>query len=430
LATQSRELLESLFRAAVGAAHPSRCLPPNLPEAPPHGRLIVLAAGKGAGSLTEVAEQHYLARIPEDRVDGIAVTRHGYGRPTRRIAMVEAGHPVPDEAGLKGTERALAFADAAGTGDLVLVLLSGGASANWIAPAPGISFADKQATTRALLRSGANIGEINCVRKHLSRIKGGRLARLAHPARVATLAISDVPGDDPAVIGSGPTVPDPTTLADARAIVGKYRLDLPEAVTRALSDPGNESPKPADRIFADTSYRIIARPADALAAAQVRVREAGYDCVVLGDRLQGEAREVAAAHARLARDFAATHRRMAILSGGELTVTLKGGGRGGPNQEYALALAIHLAGAKGIAALAADTDGTDGGRGQPDDPAGAFIDDTTLARAAAAGLDPAAFLADNDSTGFFNGIGDLFTPGPTFTNVTDFRAIVVDRPAF
>ena len=430
MATQSRELLESLFRAAVGAAHPSRCLPPNLPEAPPHGRLIVLAAGKGAGSLTEVAEQHYLTRIPDERLDGIAVTRHGYGRPTRRIAMVEAGHPVPDEAGLKGAERALAFADAAGADDLVLVLLSGGASANWIAPAPGISFADKQATTRALLRSGANIGEINCVRKHLSRIKGGRLARLAHPAPVVTLAISDVPGDDPAVIGSGPTVPDPTTLADARAIVGKYRLDLPEAVTRALNDPGNESPKPGDRIFADTSYRIIARPADALAAAQARVREAGYDCVVLGDRLQGEAREVAATHARLARDFAATHRRMAILSGGELTVTLKGGGRGGPNQEYALALAIHLAGAKGIAALAADTDGTDGGRGRPDDPAGAFIDDTTLARAKAAGLDPAAFLADNDSTGFFNGIGDLFTPGPTFTNVTDFRAIVVDRPAF
>ena len=430
MATQSRELLESLFRAAVGAAHPSGCLPRNLPEPPPHGRLIVLAAGKGAGSLTEVAEQHYLARIPEARLDGIAVTRHGYGRPTRRIAMVEAGHPVPDEAGLKGTERALAFANAAGADDLVLVLLSGGASANWIAPATGISFADKQATTRALLRSGANIGEINCVRKHLSRIKGGRLARLAHPARVVTLAISDVPGDDAAVIGSGPTVPDPTMLADARAIVGQYRLDLPEPVTRALNDPGNESPKPGDRIFADTSYRIVARPADALAAAQARVRDAGYECVVLGDRLQGEAREVAAAHARLARDFAAAHRRMAILSGGELTVTLKGGGRGGPNQEYALALAIHLAGAKGIAALAADTDGTDGGRGRADDPAGAFIDDTTLARAKTAGLDPAAFLADNDSTGFFDGIGDLFTPGPTFTNVTDFRAIVVDRPAF
>ncbi len=428
MATQSRELLESLFRAAVAAAHPSRCLPPNLPEAPPRGRLIILAAGKGAGSLTEVAERHYLATLPESRLDGIAVTRHGYGRPTRRIAMVEAGHPVPDEAGLNGTERALEFADAAGADDLVLVLLSGGASANWIAPAMGITFADKQATTRALLRSGANIGEINCVRKHLSRIKGGRLARRAHPARLVTLAISDVPGDDPAVIGSGPTVPDPTTLADARAIAGQYRLDLPEAVGHAPEDPGNESPKPGDRIFAGTDYRIVARPADALAAAQARAREAGYDCVVLGDRLQGEAREVVAEHARLARELAATGRRMAILSGGELTVTLKGGGRGGPNQEYALALAIHLDGAKGIAALAADTDGTDGGRGRPDDPAGAFIDDTTLARAAAAGLDPAAFLADNDSTGFFNGIGDLFTPGPTFTNVTDFRAIVVDGP--
>jgi glycerate 2-kinase len=428
VAKQSRELLESLFRAAVGATHPSRCLPPNLPEPPPRGRLIVLAAGKGAGSLTEVAEAHYLARLPEHRLAGIAITRHGYGRPTRCIAMVEAGHPVPDEAGLNGTQRALELADAATGDDLVLALLSGGASANWIAPAAGISFADKQATTRALLRSGAHIGEINCIRKHLSRIKGGRLAQRAYPARVVTLAISDVPGDDPAVIGSGPTVPDPTTLADARAIVGKFRLDLPGAVTRALNDPANESPKPGDPVFADTAYRIIARPADALAAAQTRVREAGYDCVVLGDRLQGEAREVAAEHARLAREFAATHRRMAILSGGELTVTLKGGGRGGPNQEYALALAIHLGGAKGIAALAADTDGTDGGRGRPDDPAGAFIDDTTLARAAAAGLDPAAFLADNDSTGFFNGIGDLFTPGPTFTNVTDFRAIVVDRP--
>jgi glycerate 2-kinase len=428
LATQNREFLESLFRAAVGAAHPSRCLPPNLPEPPPRGRLVVLAAGKGGGALTEVAEQRYLARMPLDRVTGIAVTRHGYGRPTKHIPVVEAGHPVPDAAGLAGAERMLAFADAAAADDLVLVLLSGGASANLIAPAAGITLTEKQATTRALLRSGANIGEINCVRKHLSRIKGGRLAQRAYPAPVTTLAISDVPGDDPAVIGSGPTVPDPTTLADARAIVAKYRLDLPQAVIRALNDPGNESPKPGDRAFAGTSFRIIARPADALAAAQVRAREAGYDTVVLGDRLQGEAREVAAEHARIARDFAAQGRRLAILSGGELTVTLRGGGRGGPNQEYALALAIHLDGAKGIAALAADTDGTDGGRGEPDDPAGAFIDDNTLRRAKMTGLDPAAFLADNDSTGFFNGIGDLFTPGPTFTNVTDFRAIVVDRP--
>jgi hydroxypyruvate reductase len=429
LATQNREFLESLFRAAVSTAHPSRCLPPNLPEPPPRGRLVVLAAGKGGGSLTEVAEQHYLARMPPDRVTGIAVTRHGYGRPTKHIPVVEAGHPVPDAAGLAGAERMLALADAAAADDLVLVLLSGGASANLIAPAVGITLAEKQATTRALLRSGANIGEINCVRKHLSLIKGGRLAQRAYPAPVATLAISDVPGDDPAVIGSGPTVPDPTTLADARAIVTKYRLDLPQAVTRALNDPGNESPKPGDPAFVGTSFRIIARPADALAAAQARAREAGYDTVVLGDRLQGEAREVAAEHARIARDFAAQGRRIAILSGGELTVTLRGGGRGGPNQEYALALAIHLEGARGIAALAADTDGTDGGRGEPDDPAGAFIDDSTLRRAKTAGLDPAAFLADNDSTGFFNGIGDLFTPGPTFTNVTDFRAIVVDRPS-
>jgi hydroxypyruvate reductase len=429
LATQSHELLESLFRTAVAAAHPSRCLPPNLPDPPPRGRLVVLAAGKGAGALTEVAERHYLALLAEDRLDGIAVTRHGYGRPTRHIAVIEAGHPVPDAAGVAGTERALLLADAAGQDDLVLVLLSGGASANWIAPAAGITLAEKQAATRALLRSGANIGEINCVRKHLSCIKGGRLAQRAFPARLVTLAISDVPGDDPAVIGSGPTVPDPTTLGDACDIVRKYRLELPATVTRALADPGNETPKPGDRIFAESTYRIIARPADALAAAQQRAQQAGYECVVLGDRLQGEARDVAAEHARLARELATNHGRIAILSGGELTVTLRGGGHGGPNQEYALALAIHLDGAKGIAALAADTDGTDGGRGKPDDPAGAFIDDTTLTRARAAGLDPAAFLADNDSTGFFNGIGDLFRPGPTFTNVTDFRAIVVDRAA-
>jgi glycerate 2-kinase len=429
MATASCDLLESLFRSAVAAAHPSQCLPPNLPEPPTPGRLFVLAAGKGGGALAEVAEAHYLARMPASRFEGIAVVRHGYGRPTRRVRMIEAGHPVPDAAGLAGAEAMLALADAADANDLVLVLLSGGASANLIAPTTGITLAEKQATTRALLRSGANIAEINCVRKHLSRIKGGRLARHIHPARFLTLAISDVPGDDPAVIGSGPTVPDPTTLADARGIVARYRLDLPVAVTRALADPANESPKPGDTIFAGSTYRIVARPADALAAARARALAAGYECLVLGDRLQGEAREVAAEHARLARNLAEQGRRIAILSGGELTVTLRGQGRGGPNQEYALALAIHLDGAAGIAALAADTDGTDGGTGRPDDPAGAFIDQTTVPRARKAGLDPAAFLADNDSTGFFNGIGDLFRPGPTFTNVTDFRAIVVDRPA-
>jgi glycerate 2-kinase len=354
------------------------------------------------------------------------VTRHGYGRPTTHIPVIEAGHPVPDKAGISATKRALALAEAVDAGDLVLVLLSGGASANWIAPAPGLTLEEKQAVTRALLKSGAAIGEMNTVRKHLSRIKGGRLAKRAHPAKVVTLAISDVPGDDPAVIGSGPTSPDPTTLADARAIVARYRLALPQTVAHALDDPGNETPKPGDDVFAGATYRIVARPADALAAAAERAKAAGYEPVMLGGRLQGEAREVAAEHARLALSLLIEGRRAVILSGGELTVTLRGNGQGGPNQEYALALAIHLNGAAGIAALTADTDGTDGGGGRPDDPAGAFVDPATVARARAAGLDPAAFLADNNSTGFFNGIGDLFRPGPTFTNVTDFRAIVVD----
>jgi hydroxypyruvate reductase len=280
-----------------------------------------------------------------------------------------------------------------------------------------------------LLKSGAGIGDINTVRKHLSRIKGGRLARRAHPAAVATLAISDVPGDDPAVIGSGPTVPDPTTLADARAVVARFKLALAEPVRQALANPANESPKPVDPVFAGTSFRLIARPADAFRAAEAAVRAKGYDCVFLGDRVEGEAREVAAAHGRLARSLQAEGRRAVVLSGGELTVTIAGAGRGGPNQEYALALALALRGAPGIAAVVGDTDGTDGGAGSPDDPAGAFIDQTTLARAGKLGLDPAAFLADNDSTGFFERLGDLLAPGPTFTNVNDFRAILVDVPS-
>jgi glycerate 2-kinase len=423
-----RAFLDQLFRAAVAAAHPATRLPPLLPR-PPAGRVIVLAAGKAAGSMAEVAEDFYLDRLSlaAGRFSGIAVARHGYGRPTRVVEMIEAGHPIPDEAGLKAAERVLAVADGAGADDLVLVLMSGGASANWIAPAEGVSFADKQAVTRALLRSGANISEINCVRKHLSRIKGGRLARHAHPAQLLTIAISDVPGDDPSAIGSGPTVPDPTPLADARAIAAKYRLALPDSVTRALADTKNESPKPGDPIFANTKFMLAARPADALRAAQAAVTAAGYECVSLGDRVEGEAREVAEQHAALARELRAKGKRAVILSGGELTVTIKGRGRGGPNQEYALALAIALSGVPGVAAVAADTDGTDGGGGGATDPAGAVIDGNTVTRAKARGLDPAAFLTDNDSTGFFSALGDLLVPGPTFTNVNDFRAIVVDR---
>jgi len=342
--------------------------------------------------------------------------------------MIEAGHPIPDAAGLTAAERALTLADEAGPDDLVLVLLSGGASANWIAPVEGVSLADKQAVTRALLRSGANIGEINAVRKHLSRIKGGRLARRAQPARLLTLAISDVPGDDPAVIGSGPTVPDPSTLADARAVVARFKLDVPDSVTRALADPRNESPKPGDTAFASAQFKLIARPADAFHAVQQAVHAAGYECVMLGHNIEGEARDVAADHAGQALALQRQGRRAVILSGGELTVTMRGKGRGGPNQEYALALAIALGGAPGIAALAGDTDGTDGGAGASDDPAGALIDATTLQRARWRGLDPAHFLADNDSTGFFSQLGDLVETGPTWTNVNDFRAIVVDRP--
>jgi hydroxypyruvate reductase len=423
-----RALLEGLFRTAVAAAHPSTFLPPLLPP-PPKGRLILLAAGKAAGSMAEVAEAGYLdnLRIAAERLSGVAVARHGYGRHLRRVRMIEAGHPIPDQAGLEGAERALSLADGAGADDLVLVLMSGGASANWVAPADGVTFADKQAVTRALLRSGAVIGEINAVRKHLSRIKGGRLARHAHPAKLLTIAISDVPRDEPSAIGSGPTVPDPTTLADARALVAKYKLELPAHVISALADPRNETPKSGDPVFADTDFVLGARPADSLRAAEAAARAAGFDVVSLGDRVEGEAREVAAAHGKLARELRAQGKRAVILSGGELTVTIHGQGHGGPNQEYALALAIALAGMPAVAALAADTDGTDGGVGQPTDPAGALMDGGTVARAETLGLVPAAFLADNNSTAFFDALGDLLMTGPTFTNVNDLRAIVVDR---
>jgi glycerate 2-kinase len=424
-----RAFLEQLFRTAVAAAHPATCLPSHLPK-PPDGRLIVLAAGKAAGSMAEVAEHFYLdqLKLPPARITGVAVARRGYGRPLKAVTMIEAGHPIPDAAGLDAAERALVLADGATADDLVLVLMSGGASANWIAPETGLTMADKQAVTRALLRSGATIGEINTVRKHLSRIKGGRLARHAHPARLVTIAISDVPGDDPAVIGSGPTVPDKTTLADARAIVAHRKLDLPDTVVRALTDSANETPKPGDAIFAGTQFTLAARPADSLRAAEAAVRAAGYDVVMLSDRLEGEARDVAHNHARIARELRAQGKRAVILSGGELTVTICGQGRGGPNQEYALALAIALAGMPALAALAGDTDGTDGGDGSPDDPAGAVLDGETASRATAFGLDPAAFLADNNSTEFFAKLGDLLMTGPSYTNVNDFRAIVVDTP--
>lgn len=425
---EARVLLEKIYKAAVDAAHPSTCLPPVLPPPPAKGRLIVLAAGKAAGSMAETAEEFYLNRhkLPPARMQGIAVSRHGYGRPARVIKMIEAGHPVPDAAGIKGTQEALDLAATATADDLVLVLMSGGASANWIAPANGISLDDKRALTKALLASGANIGEINTVRKHLSRIKGGRLAAVASPARVLTLSISDVPGDDPSVIGSGPTVPDPSTLADSRAILARRGVVPPPSIQAALNNQENESPKPGDAAFANTNYTIVAKPADSLAAAANAAKQAGLEPVLLGADLEGEAREVAADQAVQAIKLQQQGKRAIILSGGELTVTIKGKGRGGPNQEFALALAISLAGQKGICAVAGDTDGTDGGGGDASDPAGAYIDDTTLSRAQSLGLDPARFLADNNSTGFFERLDDLLRPGPTCTNVNDLRAVIVD----
>jgi len=423
-----RAVLVEVFEAAIAAAHPRLCLPRHLPPPPANGRVILLAAGKAAASMTVVAEEVYEReyRLPRERLTGIAVTRHGYAEPARGIEIVEAGHPVPDAAGIAATERALALAAGAHKDDLVLVLLSGGGSANWIAPAGSLTLAEKQAITRALLRSGASIEEINAVRKHLSRIKGGRLARCAAPATILTLAISDVPRDDPSTIASGPTVPDPTTLADARAIVRRRGVPLPPSAEALLDDPANESPKAGDPAFAHSRFQIIARPADSIAIAARTARDLGYEPIVLGADLEGEAREVAAEHARQALALRAAGRRAAIISGGELTVTLKGKGRGGPNQEYALALALALDGAAGICALAGDTDGTDGGGGSASDPAGAIVDETTLARARALGLDPAASLADNDSTGFFEALGDLLLPGPTRTNVNDCRVILVD----
>ena len=382
---RERRLLLDLFAVAVESAHPRHCLPAHLPE-PPAGRLVVLAAGKAAGSMAAVASAHYRA-LGAARLVGLAVARHGYGEAAPGIEMVEAGHPVPDEAGLAATRRALDLARSAGADDLVLVLLSGGGSANWVAPAGTLSLADKAGLTRALLRSGADIGEINTLRKHLSRIKGGRLAAAAGPARIVTLAISDVPHDDPSVIASGPTVPDPSTLADAREVVRRRGIALPPEAERLLRDPASESPKPGDPAFARAEYRIVARPSDMIAAVAAAASAAGYEPVVLGADVEGEARDVAAAHAAEARALRAAGRKAALVSGGELTVTIRGrGGRGGPNQEYALALAAALAGEPGIAALAADTDGTDGGAGSPADPAGALVDPTTLAPAPSASM--------------------------------------------
>jgi hydroxypyruvate reductase len=421
-----RAILLTIYESAVEAAQPARCLPPHFPAAPKNGRLIAIAGGKAAATMAEAAEAHYGDLLGTARFTALATIRKGYRKPLRATELIEAAHPVPDRTSAAAAARTLALAAEAGADDLVLVMISGGASALWAAPIEGITLEEKQDLTRALLRAGAPIGAMNCVRKHLSRIKGGRLARAAFPAKLVTLAISDVPGDAPDTIGSGPTVPDATTLAEARAALQRFGIRPSASIAAALSDPANETPKPGDAAFAGAQFMLAAAPKDALRAAAETAAAFGYRPVLLGDALEGEARDVARAHAALALVRKAGGERVAILSGGELTVTVRGEGRGGPNQEYALALALALDGTPGIFALAADTDGSDGGTGQPDDPAGALIGPETLARAKEIGRDPADFLLENDSTGFFEMVDDLIVSGPTFTNVNDLRIVLVE----
>lgn len=420
-----RDLLLRMFRAAVDAAAPALCVPPHLPP-PPAGRTVVVGAGKAAAAMAQAVE----AGWPADRpLSGLVVTRYGHGvGPLPRIEVVEAAHPVPDAAGQRAAGRMLEQVAGLGPDDLVLCLMSGGASSLLALPAPGVDLAAKQAVNRALLRSGAGIHEMNCVRKHLSAIKGGRLAAAAAPAAVVTLMISDVPGDDPSVIGSGPTVPDATTLADARATLARYGIEPPHAVAAWLRDPAAETPKPGDSAFARTRTVMISTPQAALEAAAAVAREAGVTPVILGDAIEGEAAEVARVMAGIARQCAA-HGQPApapcvLISGGETTVTVRGGGRGGRNAEFLLALAVALGGHPGIHAIACDTDGIDG----TEDNAGALLAPDSPARALALGIDARDRLADNDGYGVFAALGDLVVTGPTRTNVNDFRALLVTGP--
>ncbi len=410
---RERELLRGLFDAAVAAADPAKVVPPHLPS-PPRGRTLVLAAGKAAASMARAVEQSW----PKE-IEGIAVTRYGHGVDCERIEVVEAGHPLPDEAGQGAAYRFLSAAAGLGPDDLLLFLLSGGASALLVEPQPGLGLADKRAINRALLAGGAPIAEINCLRKHLSAIKGGRLAAAAAPARVVTLAISDVPGDDPAVIGSGPTSGDPTSCADALAVADRYDVVLPQVARVALEQGRWETVRPGDPCLTRTDYVVVARPADALAAAAAKAREMSLNVVRLGDDLQGAASDMGAAHAELARQ----HGPGILISGGEATVTISGlSGSGGPNCEYLLALAVALDGTPNVHAMACDTDGIDGST----DAAGAYIGPDTLARARAADIDAGNMLAQHDSYEFFRRLGDLVVTGPTLTNVNDFRAMLIN----
>jgi glycerate 2-kinase len=413
--------LKSLFQAALAAADPLRVVPPHLP-APPKGRTVAVGAGKAAAAMAKAVEEHWAGPL-----EGLVVTRYGHGLPCSRIEVVEAAHPVPDAAGRAAAARILERVRGLTADDLVLVLISGGGSALLTLPAPGLTLEDKQATVRALLKSGAAIGEMNTVRKHLSAIKGGRLALAAAPARLVTLAISDVPGDDLSVVASGPTVPDASSFADARAVLEKYRIAAPEAVRRYLKTAADETPKPGDPRLAHASSVLVSRPQDCLLAAADAAWRSGVTPLILGDALEGEAREVGRVMAGIALSVRRHARPIAppavLLSGGETTVTVTGQGRGGRNLEFLLALGIALDGAQGIHALAADTDGIDG----TEEVAGAVLAPATLDRAREQGLDPKLRLRDNDAWPVFAAASSLIETGPTRTNVNDFRAIFIER---
>ena len=415
-----------LFESAIAAADAAICVPPALPDPDQFNRLYILAVGKAAAAMARAAENFYLELLEPPLLSGAVTTRSGYELPCRVLDVAVAGHPYPDQRSVAAAEHALGVAEAAGAGDLFLVLLSGGASALWCAPIDGVSLDDKRHIARDLLASGAAIDEINCVRSHLSRIKGGKLALAAAPAQIVTLAISDVSGDDPAIIGSGPTFASSTRPRAALDCLQKYGIKVSKKVTAALESCEENQVELHTSSATAHPFRIVAKPADAIEAAAASARDNGLEPLVIGADISGEARDLAVDHAELALTARDQGRRLVLLSGGEATVRIVGNGRGGPNQEYALALACALQGAEGIWAIAADSDGTDGGSGSSGDPAGAIIGPQTLKLARRRGLDPIGFLENNDSTGFFEVLGDQLITGPTFTNVNDFRAILVE----
>lgn len=419
----ARAVLRNALEAALTASAPEIVLPPALPT-PPRGRTLVVGAGKASAGMAAVVEKHWPAEL-----SGLVVVPPGYAVPCARVEVAEAAHPLPDDFGLAAARRVLSLVSGLGPDDLVLALFSGGGSALLALPAGAVSLEDKRSLTAQLLRSGASIGEINCVRKHLSAVKGGRLACAAAPAQIVNILVSDVAGDDPAVICSGPTVPDPSTLADARRVLATYKLEAPPAVTLHLEDPDNETPKADHPCFKRVRTQIVASGQTLLQGAAVYLESQGWPTHIISDRVEGESAQVARAHADLVRRIARGRGPLAppcaLLSGGETTVTIKGSGRGGPNMEYLLALATALGDSTPYAALACDTDGSDGSTGI----AGAFADNRSLRRATQLHLDAQAMLDDNDSLTFFETLDDLVVTGPTFNNLNDLRVILVWDPA-